>query len=148
MSTAHRLFDAGDGTGLQHTERGGNLLGVCYTTANDDGHRFLFHDAPGGFKSVQARHVDVHKHHIWPVLLEKIQRSLAVVDRADDADPQVGLKQVNQMHPRHRGIIHHQDIDFFVRHAAFISQFSARPGHTSRRTASSKLFSLRLLLTM
>jgi len=81
-----RLFHAGDRPGFHQAERDGHFPGVRGRAADNDRHRLRLHDAARRLEAVHARHVDVHEHHVGPVLVDEIQRGLAVGDGADDTD--------------------------------------------------------------
>jgi len=76
--------------------------------------------------------MDIHHHHVGPVLADKIKRRLTVGYGADNVDLRIRFEEVHEEHSSHRRVLRHQYFDLALGHESFRVQIS-------RRTASIRL---------
>ena len=75
------------------------------------GQALVLGDAPGGGQPVDARHADVHQHHVGPQLEGQPHRLVAVGRLADHGDVVLGVEQGPEPSPHQRLVVGDDDGD-------------------------------------
>jgi hypothetical protein len=111
---AGRLADEIDRAGAERLQRlARTLLGV--RAEHDHRRGPARHDLAHRRRAVQARHVEVHGHHVRSQLHHLVDRLLAVLGLADHLEATVGGEQAGDGRAHEQGVVDHQHAHLAIR---------------------------------